>query len=174
MFPQKNFFEILLSSNIHIITGLLLLLFIFCFEVYVLILQKLGFPANIHSERQQAKLSHLWWFLLVSFLFRWFWLMNIGVKVPICQVIAYFFTFIFIFCFQRQKYEELEKRTPFKISPSTIKSKKTLPSFLMEGHLDSAVCQIEKPFTGEITVKSSAVPIKSIELQLVRVETCGQ
>ena len=99
------------------------------------------------------------------------WVLIDGFKPE--SVFSFFFTNIFILCFQRQKYEELEKRTPFKISPSTIKSKKTLPSFLMEGHLDSAICQIEKPFTGEITVKSSAVPIKSIELQLVRVETGG-
>lgn len=79
----------------------------------------------------------------------------------------------FIIEYEKQKDSEPEKRTPFKISPSTIKSKKTLPMFQIEGHLDSAVCQIEKAFTGEIKVISSSVQIKSVELQLVRVETCG-
>ena len=30
-----------------------------------------------------------------------------------------------------------------------------------------------EPFTGELTVENSEVAIKSIEIQLVRVETCG-
>jgi len=34
-------------------------------------------------------------------------------------------------------------------------------------------CQIGKPFTGEIIIDKTEFPIKSIEIQLVRVETCG-
>eukprot|EP00041_Stephanoeca_diplocostata_P025304 m.659164 g.659164 ORF g.659164 m.659164 type:complete len:164 (-) comp22722_c0_seq1:3452-3943(-) len=45
--------------------------------------------------------------------------------------------------------------------------------FAVKGKLTTSVCSITKPFTGEITVLHSEAPIKSIELQLVRVETCG-
>lgn len=48
-----------------------------------------------------------------------------------------------------------------------------MPDFSVEGKLHTSVCSITKPFTGEITLKMSEAPIKSIELQLVRVETCG-
>ncbi|XP_038832399.1 vacuolar protein sorting-associated protein 26C isoform X2 [Salvelinus namaycush] len=48
-----------------------------------------------------------------------------------------------------------------------------LPKFLIRGHLDATNCVITKPLTGELVVESSDVAIKSIELQLVRVETCG-
>lgn len=45
--------------------------------------------------------------------------------------------------------------------------------FRAHGHLDSVTCPITKPFTGEIIIDKSEYPIKSIEIQLVRVETCG-
>uniref|UniRef100_A0A8C5DUD3 Vacuolar protein sorting-associated protein 26C n=1 Tax=Gouania willdenowi TaxID=441366 RepID=A0A8C5DUD3_GOUWI len=48
-----------------------------------------------------------------------------------------------------------------------------LPKFLIKGHLDATNCVISQPLTGEVMVENSDVPIKSIELQLVRVETCG-
>ncbi|XP_041718319.1 vacuolar protein sorting-associated protein 26C isoform X3 [Coregonus clupeaformis] len=48
-----------------------------------------------------------------------------------------------------------------------------LPKFLIRGHLDATNCVITQPLTGELVVESSDVAIKSIELQLVRVETCG-
>lgn len=50
----------------------------------------------------------------------------------------------------------------------------TLPKFLVRGHLDATNCVITQPLTGELKVENSEVPIKSIELQLVRVETCGE
>lgn len=50
----------------------------------------------------------------------------------------------------------------------------TLPKFLVRGHLDATNCVITQPLTGELQVENSEVPIKSIELQLVRVETCGE
>lgn len=49
-----------------------------------------------------------------------------------------------------------------------------LPKFLIKGHLDATNCVISQPLTGEVVVENSEVPIKSIELQLVRVETCGE
>ncbi|XP_034511517.1 vacuolar protein sorting-associated protein 26C isoform X3 [Ailuropoda melanoleuca] len=48
-----------------------------------------------------------------------------------------------------------------------------LPKFLIRGHLNSTNCVITQPLTGELVVESSEAAIKSIELQLVRVETCG-
>ena len=52
-------------------------------------------------------------------------------------------------------------------------SLKAIPKFSIEGTLDSAICNINKPFTGELVITEAESIIKSIELQLVRVETCG-
>jgi len=72
------------------------------------------------------------------------------------------------------------KLTPvsFTITPESLEnvkksSLKNIPKFKIEGHLDSATCNINKPFTGELKLEESEAVIKSIELQLVRVETCG-
>ncbi|XP_037278697.1 vacuolar protein sorting-associated protein 26C isoform X2 [Rhipicephalus microplus] len=48
-----------------------------------------------------------------------------------------------------------------------------VPRFLIKGRIDSTCCCITKPFTGVISVESCDSAIRSIELQLVRVETCG-
>ncbi|ETE73444.1 Down syndrome critical region protein 3 [Ophiophagus hannah] len=48
-----------------------------------------------------------------------------------------------------------------------------LPKFLIRGHLNSTNCIITQPLTGELIVVNSDAAVKSIELQLVRVETCG-
>ncbi|XP_012990043.2 vacuolar protein sorting-associated protein 26C isoform X3 [Esox lucius] len=64
----------------------------------------------------------------------------------------------------------------FNITPETlqnIRERSLLPKFLIRGHLDATNCVITQPLTGELVVQSSDVAIKSIELQLVRVETCG-
>jgi len=66
----------------------------------------------------------------------------------------------------------------FTVSPSSLQnvkqgSKHRIPEFLFTGRLDSTTCNLNKPFTGELTIKRCAVDIKSIELQLVRVETCS-
>lgn len=65
----------------------------------------------------------------------------------------------------------------FSISPESLqklsKERISLPRFLITGTLDSTICCITKPFNGFITVHHSEIPIKSIEIQLVRVETCG-
>jgi len=78
----------------------------------------------------------------------------------------------FIIEYKQQKPEE-NKKIQFKIATDTIKSKKSMPKFLINGYLDSGLCRIDSPFTGELKVESSEIPIKSMELQLVRVETCG-
>uniref|UniRef100_A0AC11DBA9 VPS26 endosomal protein sorting factor C n=1 Tax=Ovis aries TaxID=9940 RepID=A0AC11DBA9_SHEEP len=64
----------------------------------------------------------------------------------------------------------------FTITPDTlqnVKERALLPKFLIRGHLNSTSCVITQPLTGELVVESSEAAIKSIELQLVRVETCG-
>ncbi|XP_030058079.1 vacuolar protein sorting-associated protein 26C [Microcaecilia unicolor] len=73
-----------------------------------------------------------------------------------------------------------EKLTPspvdFTVTPETlqnVKERATLPKFLIRGHLNSTSCIITQPLTGELLVESADVAVKSIELQLVRVETCG-
>ncbi|KFO88571.1 Down syndrome critical region protein 3, partial [Buceros rhinoceros silvestris] len=49
----------------------------------------------------------------------------------------------------------------------------SLPKFLIRGHLNSTNCIITQPLTGELVVETAEAAVKSIELQLVRVETCG-
>jgi len=66
----------------------------------------------------------------------------------------------------------------FTITPESLEnvkksSLKNIPKFRIEGKLDSALCNINKPFSGELVLAESEATIKSIELQLVRVETCG-
>ncbi|XP_008273099.2 vacuolar protein sorting-associated protein 26C isoform X3 [Oryctolagus cuniculus] len=48
-----------------------------------------------------------------------------------------------------------------------------LPKFLIRGHLNSTNCAITQPLTGELVVERSDAAVRSVELQLVRVETCG-
>lgn len=69
------------------------------------------------------------------------------------------------------------KPVNFSISPETLqktaKERISIPRFLFTGVLDSKECCITEPFTGHITIHHTEVAIKSIEIQLVRVETCG-
>ena len=69
-----------------------------------------------------------------------------------------------------------EKSVDFTISPlslANIKERSNVPDFQVTGTIDSVCCCITKPFTGELVVEKCSAPIRSIELQLVRVETCG-
>jgi len=73
--------------------------------------------------------------------------------------------------------ESKSKPFNFKISPESLKnvkvaSKRKIPEFLFEGHLDHTTCSVSEPFSGELRIQKCAVDIKSIELQLVRVESC--
>ncbi|KAL0829503.1 hypothetical protein ABMA28_003024 [Loxostege sticticalis] len=66
-----------------------------------------------------------------------------------------------------------------EITPATIRAassagaRAAIPQFQVYAEIDSTVCPLDKPLTGKIRVDECSVPIKSIELQLVRVETCG-
>lgn len=69
-----------------------------------------------------------------------------------------------------------EKEVTFTVSPQSlenVKDRGKLPDFLVSGKIDTVNCCITKPFCGELTVERSSAAIRSIELQLVRVETCG-
>ncbi|KAL5019852.1 hypothetical protein ScPMuIL_002744 [Solemya velum] len=65
---------------------------------------------------------------------------------------------------------------PFTIAPETltnVKEKQNVPQFKVKGRFDSSSLKITNPLTGHLTVEQCEAPIKSIEIQLVRVETCG-
>ncbi|KAB0792440.1 hypothetical protein PPYR_14399 [Photinus pyralis] len=62
----------------------------------------------------------------------------------------------------------------FTMSPTSVTSKSGgVPDFYIRGHLDSTSCSVLRPFTGHIILERCEMAVRSIELQLVRVETCG-
>ncbi|XP_050312057.1 vacuolar protein sorting-associated protein 26C [Anthonomus grandis grandis] len=66
------------------------------------------------------------------------------------------------------------KSVQFELSPSKLSSGKSgAPDFLMRGHIETVCCNITKPFKGSLTLVKCVAPVRSIELQLVRIETCG-
>lgn len=69
------------------------------------------------------------------------------------------------------------KEVNFSISPETLqktaKERISIPRFLITGRLETIDCCLTKPLNGHLTIQHTEVAIKSIELQLVRVETCG-
>lgn len=48
-----------------------------------------------------------------------------------------------------------------------------IPNLRIFGQLDSVICRLGEPVTGEFIIENCDAEIKSIELQLVRVETYG-
>lgn len=66
----------------------------------------------------------------------------------------------------------------FTLTPESLEnvkktSRKNIPNFKLSGSLATAVCDLSESFTGEVCLTESDAIIKSVELQLVRVETCG-
>lgn len=64
----------------------------------------------------------------------------------------------------------------FSISPASLENVRsdllaTIPEFKITGKMHKTKCLINQPFTGEFNVEISLAPIRSVELQLVRVET---
>ena len=64
----------------------------------------------------------------------------------------------------------------FSISPSRLenidpKVLRSIPNFEINGKVHRTNCNINQPFTGEVQVDMSVATIKSLELQLVRVES---
>eukprot|EP00033_Pygsuia_biforma_P002785 GCRY01003075.1.p1 GENE.GCRY01003075.1~~GCRY01003075.1.p1 ORF type:complete len:298 (+),score=53.86 GCRY01003075.1:197-1090(+) len=77
---------------------------------------------------------------------------------------------------QHRKIKEVP--VPFTITPDSLENVKKnsvnhIPPFRVSGQLKSAVCSVRRPLVGELVVEFSEAVIKSIELQLVRVETCS-
>jgi len=78
---------------------------------------------------------------------------------------------------------ELEKKEvpkpikeDFDISQNSIEVKKKgldLPDFRIYGYMDTLTLPITQPVTGSLVLDHCSEPIKGIELQLVRLETCG-
>ncbi|XP_018331186.1 Down syndrome critical region protein 3 isoform X2 [Agrilus planipennis] len=74
----------------------------------------------------------------------------------------------------KPKKPEPPRPISFNISPASLSiGGAGAPDFLLKGKLDSARCSVSKPFTGHLILERCEVPIRSLELQLVRVETCG-
>jgi len=76
-----------------------------------------------------------------------------------------------------QKQVAESPRVPFRISPESLQnvkdtSKKKIPEFVFEGYFGRTLCPISEPFEGELVITKCPVEIRSIELQLVRVESC--
>ncbi len=64
----------------------------------------------------------------------------------------------------------------FDITPESLENVNssvvsTIPRFQITGRLHKSNFPINQPFTGEVVIQSADVPIRSLELQLVRVET---
>jgi len=82
----------------------------------------------------------------------------------------------FIVEYKADAEKAVSKPITFTITPDSmqnVKEKAKIPRFQVRGHLTSTVCCLTQPFTGELTIEHCDSPIKSIELQLVRMETCG-
>ncbi|KPM04415.1 Down syndrome critical region protein 3-like protein [Sarcoptes scabiei] len=68
------------------------------------------------------------------------------------------------------------KSIHFVLTPESIKNvrdKNKVPKFKIKGSIDATICHIWEPFTGELIIEQCEQVIKSIELQFVRIETCG-
>ena len=71
-----------------------------------------------------------------------------------------------------------ESPATFQIVPESLENVRKsalhqVPTFKIRGQLDSVVCNIAQPLTGEVFIEECSATIRSIELQLVRVETCS-
>eukprot|EP01064_Diplonema_japonicum_P007002 TRINITY_DN14762_c0_g1_i1.p1 TRINITY_DN14762_c0_g1~~TRINITY_DN14762_c0_g1_i1.p1 ORF type:complete len:334 (+),score=45.40 TRINITY_DN14762_c0_g1_i1:69-1004(+) len=78
----------------------------------------------------------------------------------------------------KPEFDEEQQALPFALDPQTLRNVKKanlqhVPQFRIAGQLDSYTCDIAKPLTGNIRVEACSQKIKSIELQLVRVEFCA-
>mmetsp|Transcript_51033 Transcript_51033/g.143074 ORF Transcript_51033/g.143074 Transcript_51033/m.143074 type:complete len:302 (+) Transcript_51033:95-1000(+) len=75
---------------------------------------------------------------------------------------------------ENAKHETEPER--FEITPESLENVRSntldqIPKFKISGRLFHKLCPINLPFTGEVTIEASQAPVKSVELQLVRVET---
>ncbi|EGG23478.1 vacuolar protein sorting-associated protein 26 family protein [Cavenderia fasciculata] len=63
--------------------------------------------------------------------------------------------------------------TPDSLSNFKKITKSDVPNFRVSGILNNAICNINDAFQGYLVIESADAVVKSVELQLVRVETCG-
>lgn len=77
-------------------------------------------------------------------------------------------------------HHRYSRQPPFKfmIQPTSLQnvhesSRKRIPDFIFDGYFVSTNVRCDTAIQGEVIVKRSAITIKSIELQLVRVETAA-
>eukprot|EP00903_Cladosiphon_okamuranus_P014731 g13651.t1 len=79
--------------------------------------------------------------------------------------------------------ESPSAEVPFEITPDTLEfapkrygsgRQRRLRPFRVTGRLHTATISTSRPLTGEVVVEESERPIKSLEVQLVRVETVDQ
>lgn len=80
--------------------------------------------------------------------------------------------------FVKKPEKEPNKVVNFKVMPESLQNtrdrdKVSVPRFCITGKIDSLLCKLSEPLTGELVIEHCEAVIKSIELQLVRVETCG-
>lgn len=63
----------------------------------------------------------------------------------------------------------------FSIKPESLNAPRhdIIPNFKITGQLDSSVFHLMEPISGQFIIESCEANIRSVELQLVRVETCG-
>lgn len=63
----------------------------------------------------------------------------------------------------------------FHITPDSLCATRRdmIPDFSIVGKLDSSIFRLSEPITGEFVIEKCDSVIQSVELQLVRIETCG-
>ncbi|KAH7830130.1 putative vacuolar protein sorting-associated protein 26C [Monocercomonoides exilis] len=61
--------------------------------------------------------------------------------------------------------------TSEKLKKASDKSDSEAPSFHFRGRVNTRLCNVVEPFMGEIEIVNSTLPIRSVELQLVRAES---
>jgi len=68
------------------------------------------------------------------------------------------------------------KPAKLNITPASVEKMHSglkIPDFRVCGKLDNLNCDLRKPLTGEIMVDHCSTGLSSIDLQLIRIETCG-
>jgi hypothetical protein len=64
----------------------------------------------------------------------------------------------------------------FQVTPDSLenvsqKVLSTIPKFSISGKIHRTKCPVNQPLTGEVTIEYSGAPVRSLELQLVRIES---
>ena len=69
----------------------------------------------------------------------------------------------------------IKQPVKFEITPESLSASRrdVIPQFKMTGQIDSLTCRLSEPISGELTIERCDAVIRSVEIQLVRVETCG-